>query len=176
MSRVRVFAYGSNLCIARLKSRSPSAEVLSPARLHSHRLHFHKRGRDGSGKADAVHTGNHVDTLWGVVYSLEVHDKRRLDEIEGLGTHYLEREVEVLTPAEDLLTAFMYHAHPEMIDASQRPYIWYKRLVVEGGRAHGLPDDYIEHVAGVEHIDDPCSKRAVRESRVLVTGPGRRRR
>ena len=46
---MRYFAYGSNMSIARLSERAPSAEVIGVARLRSHVLRFHKVGTDGSG-------------------------------------------------------------------------------------------------------------------------------
>lgn len=47
---MRYFAYGSNLCVRRLRRRVPSARALGPARLDGWTLRWHKRGEDGSGK------------------------------------------------------------------------------------------------------------------------------
>ena len=52
--RVRYFAYGSNLVMARLRARVPVFGLIGPARLPAMRLTFDKRGSDGSGKANLV--------------------------------------------------------------------------------------------------------------------------
>jgi hypothetical protein len=66
---VRYFAYGSNLDLARIRSRVPAVGLIGPALLQHMRLTFDKRGRDGSGKANlAEDTASHV---WGVLYALE---------------------------------------------------------------------------------------------------------
>jgi hypothetical protein len=46
------------------------------------RLAFHKRGIDGSVKADAVYMGSVSDRVWGVVFSLRRDEKSVLDEFE----------------------------------------------------------------------------------------------
>ena len=40
------FAYGSNMSVARLRMRTPSARKVGLFRLASHDLRFHKRGAD----------------------------------------------------------------------------------------------------------------------------------
>ena len=82
---VKVLAYGSNLLLARMRGRAPSAEPVTTVRLPGYALRFHKRGRDGSGKADAFFTGRGQDVVCGVVYELSPADKVALDLAEGLG-------------------------------------------------------------------------------------------
>lgn len=52
------FAYGSNMLTERLIARTPSARPVGTSLLPGHRLTFHKRGRDGSGKCDAFETAH----------------------------------------------------------------------------------------------------------------------
>ena len=75
---IAVFAYGSNLCVERILARVRSTRVLTVARLEGHALRFHKRGRDGSAKADAWSSGDPRDVVWGVVYELATADKATL--------------------------------------------------------------------------------------------------
>ena len=67
---VKVFAYGPNLCIERLRARTPSARVALVGTLAGHSLRWHKKSRDGSGKCDAFATESGCDVVWGVVYEL----------------------------------------------------------------------------------------------------------
>ena len=46
------------------------------------------------------------------------------------------------------------------IDSTLQPYDWYKRLIVEGARFHGLPEDYITAIEAVSCATDPNSTRA----------------
>jgi gamma-glutamylcyclotransferase len=59
--RVRYFAYGSNLDLARMRARAPAVGLIGPALLQGMRLAFDKRGGDGSGKANlAEDAASHV--------------------------------------------------------------------------------------------------------------------
>lgn len=161
------FAYGSNMCTGRLQGRVPSATPLFRARLMGHALRFHKRSKDGSAKADAYRTNNPGDTVWGVVFRIAEPEKPKLDRAEGLNQGYNEQTVDILDEAAVTHEALVYLADPSAIDASLRPYSWYKRFVVKGARQHELPTEYIQLIEGFEAIDDQdrnrdAAKRAIR--------------
>ena len=153
------FAYGSNMCTGRLRKRVPSCRKLFIAKLKGHDLRFHKRSKDGSGKADAYRTDNKTDEVWGVVFDIDDREKDNLDRAEGLNNGYLEREVEVLKNGNIPYRVWMYYAENSAIDLSLKPYCWYKRFVVEGARQHGLPEPHINNLERVECIQDPNSNR-----------------
>ena len=79
------FAYGSNMSVARLSKRAPSAAPIETGLLYGHKLIFHKISKDGSGKCDAFETGNPVDCLHGVLYKIDPAHRHLLDEIEMSG-------------------------------------------------------------------------------------------
>ena len=129
------FAYGSNLHLARMRERVPSAEVVGRARLGGFRLSCDKCGADGSGKAN-LRTDSRAE-VWGALYRLDPADWRILDACE---TRYerVSVRVEVLAeprPAETYIS--------EAFTANPVPYDWYWRLVLDGAREHALPADYI---------------------------------
>jgi len=165
---VRVFAYGSNLCIERLRARTPSARVVAVATLGGHSLRWHKKSRDGSGKCDAYATGCDEDVVWGVVYELTPDDKLVLDEFEGLGEDYFEKIVRVTSRDGVVVEAIAYVANPRLLDESVRPYRWYKGFVTTGARQHGFPDDYRAFLEAVEEHDDANAERHSREWQVLA--------
>jgi len=76
------FAYGSNLHPLRLGERVPSARLVGTAALPSHRMAWHKRGMDDSGKCFIVPTGMEADRFHGAVYRLDADHKGLLDEFE----------------------------------------------------------------------------------------------
>ena len=76
-SRVRVFAYGSNMFTARLRERVPSAAAIGIGHLPRCILKWHKPGRDGSGKCDIERTAANERAVWGVIFELETDWKKR---------------------------------------------------------------------------------------------------
>lgn len=157
-------AYGSNMWRRRIELRLGLCDSLGPASLRGHSLRFHKRGRDGSGKCDAFHTGDLGDVLYGVVYRLNPAQREALDEHEGTG--YTTRHVPVRTRS-GTLTAYTYVAKQDHVDADLAPFVWYKSLVVAGARAHGLPARYVEAISAVAAVADPDLERHALHQRIL---------
>ncbi len=153
------FAYGSNLSTTRFSARIPSSELVSRGYLLQHRLCFHKVGKDGSAKCDALETGSDHDNVMGAVYRIDPEHKELLDKFEGLG--YEEKDVAIITDAGEKMGAITYCA--THIDTNLKPYHWYKGHVLIGAREHEFPEDYIAHFMTIPSIDDPDTQRAARE-------------
>ena len=166
---LRYFAYGSNMLLARLRERTPSAVAVGRGVLAGHRLAFHKVGRDGSGKCD-IHAGDAAGSVvHGVLFHLHPGEKAALDEAEGLGRGYGIRRVEIETAA-GRIQAFSYYA--TRIEAGLRPFHWYRDLVLAGAREHGLPERYIDRIAAVPAVADPDPARSRAAERLLAAGSG----
>ncbi|WP_116473083.1 gamma-glutamylcyclotransferase [Zobellella maritima] len=155
------FAYGSNMSLARLRRRVPSARSLGAYKLTGHALRFHKRGRDGSAKCDAYATGDDSDHLLGVLFDISESDKKTLDIAEGLGQGYSEKEVAVTDQNGLAVLAITYYA--THIDDALAPYGWYKAHVLAGAREAGLPAAYIRQIEVVAAVVDPDRARERRE-------------
>ena len=153
------FAYGSNMCTARLRSRAPSATVVGPARLLGHVLRFHKRARDGSAKCDAAPGDGAVH---GILFALDADDWAGLDRAEGRGVGYERVAVEVETSDGSVLAAQAYRAQDDYIDAALLPYTWYRDLVAAGAREHDLPRAWIEGIERQPAVVDPDPQREAR--------------
>ena len=151
------FAYGSNMSPKRLLQRVPSAVVIGVAILPGHRLAFHKVGRDGSAKCDAALTNAAADRVHGVIYRIDSGHKLGLDAREGLGCGYEQKTVEVQLRDHRQSSAFLYYA--THIDASLRPFTWYREHVLRGAREHALPGHYIAAIHAVDAVDDPDPER-----------------
>lgn len=153
------FAYGSNMLSRRVRERVPSAKAIGAGILRGYELRWHKRGWDGSGKCDVVKSFNLASLVYGVVYEIDAAEKPDLDEAEGLGAGYDEKQVEVETNSGPV-TAGVYFA--TAIDSSLVPYTWYKALVIAGAREHLLPVDYIARLEAVTDMADSNVNRAAR--------------
>ena len=131
MSGNLYFAYGSNLCADRLCGRAPSAVARGIARADGFALVLDKRGADGTAKVNL--RADLGSVVWGVLYALDARDWPSLDEYER---DYARIEIAVSRGAETL-AAQSYrsdHLTDDPIAAA-----WYKQLIVDGARAHGLP-------------------------------------
>lgn len=151
---MQYLAYGSNMCVSRLRGRVPSAAYVGVAALRGYSFRFHKRSNDGSGKADAFETGNLSDIVWGVIFDIEEKERVLLDRAEGLGAGYVEKTLTVVDKDGEEHQVFTYVAEAMSINETLRPYSWYKRLVVEGSRQHGLPDAYVNAIAAMPEATD----------------------
>ena len=140
---MKSFAYGSNLCRGWLLNRVPSATYEVVAQLPEHQLRFHKRSKDGSGKADAHYTGDKNDNVWGLVVNVPDSERGALDRAEGLNHGYEERKVTVHDEEGNSYQVSAYVAAASHIDASLRPFDWYLRLISEGATSQGLPSAYV---------------------------------
>lgn len=156
------FAYGSNMSLARLRRRVPSAMPLGGHSLGQHDLRFHKSGADGSGKCDAYFTGKAEDTIHGALFEIRPPHKQALDEAEGLGFGYDEKRVEVVATNGTVIEAFTYVATD--IDEMLKPYSWYMNQVFIGANETSLPAEYIrQKIMSVACIEDRNHQRDERE-------------
>ena len=160
------FAYGSNMSIKRMQGRIRSASFVCVASLRDHDLRFHKKSNDGSGKCDISKTEYPEHSVFGVVFDIAEEDKSKLDNIEGLGQGYEQKEVTVITSLGTTISAMTYYATRK--DSNLRPYHWYKFHVLTGARENKLPKEYIEKINRVVSIDDPKMERHEREMAIYV--------
>ena len=143
------------MSLARLRARAPSVKRLGMYCLSKHKLTFDKIGTDGSGKCDAMYTGNDQDCIFGALYEIATDDKIVLDEIEGLGQGYDEKKVELESSdgtSEKTIEAAMYYA--TSIKQGLLPYTWYLNHVLVGARETQVPADYLQSIAQTEAIKD----------------------
>ncbi|MBC2805974.1 gamma-glutamylcyclotransferase [Rhizobium ruizarguesonis] len=154
------FAYGSNMCTARLLYRVPGAAIVGSATLEGHRLRFHKRGKDKSGKCNADFTGSADDRVLGVLFTVPAAELGKLHSAEGRGYGYDDHSLEVQMADGATVKALTYLAATTHIDDSLAPYGWYWDFVDAGAREHGLPAMYREaHIDSVQHHPDPDAQR-----------------
>lgn len=161
MGKLLYFSYGSNMSTPRINKRIDSATVVATAQLYQHSLQFHKKSVDGSAKCDIMHTMNPDDIVHGVVFEILASEKHVLDRYEGLGSGYNEKQVSIILPYGESVSATTYYA--THIDASLSPYRWYKEHVLRGAREHALPAEYITAIEAIASVPDPDQDNHVKE-------------
>jgi gamma-glutamylcyclotransferase (GGCT)/AIG2-like uncharacterized protein YtfP len=135
------FAYGSNLSSRRMRDRVPGARARGRARLAGFRLVADKPGRDGSAKLDVV--PDPAGCVWGALWELDAADLARLDRYEG---GYARVDVTVDSDA-GALAATTYASEVRGAPPGLEPD--YKAFVLEGAREHGLPAEWVAHLASL---------------------------
>lgn len=166
MAGVFYFAYGSNLHPPRLAERVPSSRLQGIARLRAHRLCFHKRGGDGSGKCNVQPTGDPAQVVHGAVYAMQAAEVRLLDRVEGVG-HGYRRVAGFVSVAGRLTRVFYYLAQPDYIQENLAPFDWYHALVLAGAHRHGFPPDYRHRIANITTVTDNDTRRSRHHRRLL---------
>lgn len=151
------FAYGSNMLTRRLLERVPSARPVAVAVLSGYELRWHKVSQDLSGKCDVVQVNTPQAKVVGVVYEILISEKPKLDDAEGLGNGYAEKQVALKTEGGEVQAQTYYATN---IESSQVPYTWYKALVVAGAKQHGLPEEYVSAIEAVAAKADANASRA----------------
>ena len=161
------FAYGPNMLSRRLRepNRAPSAVAIDIGFVQGRRFSFGKVSRDGSGKCDLEATGNLKDRAYGVLFQVNIGERSRLEEAEGLGIGYSEANIQVVTLT-GVYAALTYAASYR--ETPLLPYQWYKASVIAGAVEHGLPIEYIEWLRTFEAQPDANpTRRAEREALIF---------
>jgi gamma-glutamylcyclotransferase len=159
---MKYFAYGSNMSLPRLKKRVPSAVRIGAFKLSEHSLRFHKVSKkDGSGKCDALFTGNPNDYIVGALFEISDNDKGSLDRAEGLGYGYKQKQVLVNDAQGNAIEAVAYYA--TNTDSSLQPYSWYLYHVIYGAKETGVPADYLDTLSATDSKKDQDTERDARE-------------
>lgn len=164
MTRLYYLAYGSNLHPRRLVERIPSASLIRMLMLRQHKVAFHKRGADASGKCNLLCTADTGDIAYAGLYRMDSGHKGELDRIEGAG--YRAASIDI-TAAGERYHCFTYIAEDAYIDDGLRPFDWYKALVVLGAEHLGLPSAYVRKLKEVPAVSDPNQQRR-REHETLI--------
>jgi len=145
---VLYFAYGSNMSSGQMSSKCPAGRFLRAARLEGFRFVYdgYSVSRDGA-------VGNIVrsdaERVWGALYKITETDRLAMDAFEGYPQSCDRREVEVRDAAGKAYRAAAYcrtgralgHPHPD-----------YEKIVLEGAKERGLPDDYIDRYLRVPRV------------------------
>ena len=139
------FAYGSNLCIRQMESRTGPIRQKRVCVLKGHRLAFNKQGDRGEIYANIIVQDD--GEVWGVIYLCDEAAMAKLDICEGVaGGHYRREDVTVVTSATETMPAVAYVAQPDYVCEEGRPSDGYLGKILKGADEHGLPEGYITSI------------------------------
>lgn len=167
-NKIRIFSYGSNMLLNRIRKRVKSAEIYQVGYINGYSLKFHKLSKkDGSGKANIYQTNNQSDIVWGVIISIDKSDKKILDRYEGLGYGYDEKNISVKLKNGSEILAIAYVANNGSIDNTLKPFDWYYYYVLAGAKENNLPAEYIEMIMNLDYSIDKDASRINENKEIL---------
>lgn len=163
-----IFSYGSNMCLTRLNERVHSVKFISVAKLYGHKIKLHKVSKDGSAKANAYETADTSDFILGVIFQINDKKKAELDEAEGLGHGYSEKNVTLVLPDNSRVSAQVYFANENAINDLLIPYSWYMDFIIVGAEDFQFSNYYISELRNIETMHDYNEIRRQRNESILA--------
>lgn len=152
------FAYGSNLLVEQMRNRlgaefiaeqnseavtnEPTTIDLAPriVKLPKYRVDFSMLSTNGQYYANIVPADE--DAL-GVIYRCSKYGLELLDTFE---TGYQRVTKQVYDTEGQAFDAMVYVAKPESLSKSGKPSIEYLNRILQGGKAHRLPQEYLNQL------------------------------
>jgi gamma-glutamylcyclotransferase (GGCT)/AIG2-like uncharacterized protein YtfP len=125
---------------AQMKSRCPASRFLGPGLLEGYRFVY-----DGFSVAWDGAVGNIVksatERVWGALFEITETDRLALDAFEGYPRSYDRKEVEVKDRLGNICRAMAYYRTGR---AQGKPHPDYEKLVLDGAKESGLPEEYVD--------------------------------
>ena len=143
------FGYGSNMCDATFCGRRGMRPTTTRSgRLDGYRLCFNLPVGPGERGVANIELEEGA-SIYGVLYLLTRAELDRLDRTEGVHVGAYERvPVDVVLEDGTCVTAITYRS--SRTTTGRKPSARYMRLLLDGAREHGLPDDYVHYLSGLE--------------------------
>ena len=131
--RVWYFAYGSNMNLQRMMDRSAYFTQRKRGILHGHRLVFNKISGKYPGHGVANVVAERGYDVVGILYEVDRPGIEALDGFEGVrGGHYIRTEMMVQLNDGTAVNAYVYVAHPDMVEDGLTPHEDYFNHLEQG--------------------------------------------
>jgi gamma-glutamylcyclotransferase len=145
---VLYFAYASNMHRAQMARWCPASRFVTAAALAGFRFVY-----DGFSVIWDGAVGNIVkseaETVWGALYEITTRDRLTLDGFEGYPRESDRREVEVKDREGRVHRAMTYCRTGR---GPGQPHPDYERIVIDGAKDCGLPDEYVDRALRVARM------------------------
>lgn len=142
------FAFASNMNQSQMKRWCPASRFRKAAVLEGFRFVY-----DGFSLTWDGAVGNIVksenESVWGALYEITERDRLTLDAFEGYPRSYDHKEVDVKDRDGKVYRAMTYFRTGRPLG---KPHPDYERIVIDGAKECGLPDEYIDKALRVARI------------------------
>jgi gamma-glutamylcyclotransferase len=145
---VLYFAFAANMLQAQMKRWCPASRFLRAAVLEGFRFVYDGFSVTWDGAVGNIVTSAN-ERVWGALYEITERDRRTLDAFEGYPRSADHRDVDVKDRDGTVYRAMTYVRTGRV---PGQPHPDYERIVVDGARECGLPDEYIDRALRVMRI------------------------
>jgi gamma-glutamylcyclotransferase len=142
------FAFASNMHQAQMKRFCPASRFLKPVVLEGFRFVYDGFSVAWDGAVGNIIKADH-EKVWGALYEMTERDRLTLDAFEGYPRNYDHREVEVKDREGNVYRAMAYARTGR---PPGQPHPDYERIVIDGAKECGLPDEYIDKALRVARL------------------------
>jgi gamma-glutamylcyclotransferase (GGCT)/AIG2-like uncharacterized protein YtfP len=137
---VHYFAYASNMNQAQMKRWCPGSRFVKTVLLEGHRFVYDGFSVFWDGAVGNI-VKSEADGVWGALYTISETDRLTLDAFEGYPRSYDRKEVEVTDRDGHRYTAMTYYRTGRALG---KPHPDYEKVVLDGAKEYGLPEDYAD--------------------------------
>lgn len=142
------FAYASNMHRAQMQRWCPASRFLKAAALSGFRFVYDGFSVTWDGAVANILPAEH-EAVWGALYEITERDRLTLDAFEGYPRSYEHKEVDVADREGRVHRAMTYFRTGR---PPGKPHPDYEKIVIDGARECGLPDEYVERALRVVRI------------------------
>lgn len=161
------FGYGSNLWRHQMEQRCPTSEYLGVARLNGYKWIINERGYANIVQLSSSSTADlepvaYEHEVWGLVYTLQPSDEKRLDRNEGVPIAYTKENLTCdFWPSVDPDTNaganistrpkevdMLVYINRKMVeeDDPKEEYVYRMNMGIKDAVKEGVPTEYVEKV------------------------------
>jgi gamma-glutamylcyclotransferase len=137
---VLYFAYASNMNQAQMKRWCPGSRFVKTVRLEEHRFVYDGFSVLWDGAAGNIVTAA-TEHVWGAIFDITERDRLTLDAFEGYPRSYERKEVEARDVDGKIYRAMTYFRTGRALG---KPHPDYEKVVLDGAKECGLPEDYVD--------------------------------
>jgi gamma-glutamylcyclotransferase len=142
---VLYFAFASNMNHAQMERWCPASRFLRAAILPGFRFVYDGFSVTWDGAVGNV-VRSETESVWGALYEITERDRLTLDAFEGYPRSYDHRDVDVKDRDGKAYRALTYLRTGRPLG---KPHPDYERIVIDGAKECGLPDEYIDRALRV---------------------------
>ena len=139
------FAFASNMNHAQMERWCPASRFLRAAFLPGFRFVYDGFSVTWDGAVGNV-VRSETESVWGALYEITERDRLTLEAFEGYPRSYDRRDVEVKDRGGKAYRALTYLRTGRPLG---KPHPDYERIVIDGAKECGLPDEYIDRALRV---------------------------
>lgn len=137
---MKYFAYASNMNQAQMQRWCPASRFVKAVLLGGYRFVYDGFSVTWDGAVGNI-VKSETEKVWGALYEITERDRLTLDAFEGYPRSYEHVEIEVRDRDGNVSQAMTYLRTGRALG---KPHPDYERIVIDGAKECGVPEEYID--------------------------------